>query len=854
MILIVALAIGLGLWYLLDRRDPFTYLPGSFAAYVQLPSLRSAYEDWIGQESVERAIAAAGLGQVRKGIIDLRGMEASKSALRRSLVDVRADLMVLQGGAMLGTLSLGPRSLLTRIAPAFGPLVSLKGLSFIKESGFSYFEYGAGSMTFYAAPAGDLLVISTDRKTLQAAFASRGAEDRLSARNDVRTLSALAGATRGMRFLVDSGSILSTGLSQAPAGKRLLESMEFASESVADLQAGDEGIRLDLEIPVSSKLSEIDDIIASSGGRSKLLPLLPPSTSFCAGLNVRELVLLFKALGAVEPKIAESLEKADGAAKAVLGYGFDEFLFSWAGGEAAVVQAKGSASPILCLAVKDEAARKDRLGKALALPIFAPREQDFGGARMTRVSFPWWVKAILQAAKVEIEDPYIAEESGFFFASQDPDALASILNGIRSGERLREQDSWKPAFADAAGSPLAYCFYDAGTRPFFLGSGAAAASILDEFGRGLLEVSPSREGLFASLRAIPAPEGEGGSRYAVGFPVKLGDRIESLALLRIGGSSIRIAAFGRDVLTIVDPAFPAQPVSAEAPKGSVAVPGDARLLWSVAEDGIVGLWNAKAEAEPTFPRPGESSKMPPLAIQSGLVSYSTVRKGLVLTGVLGEASDFGPALAAPVLSRPAASGDLVAFVTKGFDSLVYLVDSSGKVLPGWPVEGGGLSYGSPALSSGEEGGMIAFLSQGGKLSLWTQDGAPRDEFPIDLEGVFYATPAVCVNGHQRLVVCANQDGAIYVVSEYGSILSTSVVPDAAGKRARLTAFDADRNGTDELYVSGESNMTLGFSLPDLSPLPGFPLPGGLGPLFADIDADGDAEIVTASADGAIYAR
>jgi hypothetical protein len=207
-----------------------------------------------------------------------------------------------------------------------------------------------------------------------------------------------------------------------------------------------------------------------------------------------------------------------------------------------------------------------------------------------------------------------------------------------------------------------------------------------------------------------------------------------------------------------------------------------------------------------------------------------------------------------VLSRPTARNGLIAFATKGFDSLVYLTDEEGTVRPGWPVEGGGISFCSPDISSGDGGALVAFLTQAGELGLWTADGKSRDEFPFKLEGPFRASPVICSAGRQRLAACANEAGAISVVSEYGALLSSYVLPEAAGKLAVLTAADRDGDGSDELYVSGNANVTFAFSLPGLELLPGYPVPGGLGPFIADIDNDGAMDTVTASRDGTIYAR
>jgi hypothetical protein len=285
----------------------------------------------------------------------------------------------------------------------------------------------------------------------------------------------------------------------------------------------------------------------------------------------------------------------------------------------------------------------------------------------------------------------------------------------------------------------------------------------------------------------------------------------------------------------------------------MAAQGMSSGLWSFTSEGNISYRGEDGKAVEPFPIDMPAERMPPLAIPGGLLVYDSSRKGLALVGPDGRAAPFGPALQDPVFAAPSASGGYVAYATKGFDSLAYVLDSSGQILPGWPAEGGGISLGSVAVSYGAEGLLACFLTQAGKLSLWTTDGRLLAGFPLDLDGVFYASPAIVLNGHERLAACADSQGKIYLVSEHGAVFPGPALSEAAGKSTRLSASDPDGDGVDALYVSGNANLITALAVPSMDLLPGFPMAGAFGPYFSDIDADGTAETISASRDGTINA-
>ena len=156
--------------------------------------------------------------------------------------------------------------------------------------------------------------------------------------------------------------------------------------------------------------------------------------------------------------------------------------------------------------------------------------------------------------------------------------------------------------------------------------------------------------------------------------------------------------------------------------------------------------------------------------------------------------------------------------------------------------------------------VIFFLTQSGVLSMWKSDGTPVEGFPIYLEGVFYNNPVIIstaisplyVNNREMGILVFNTDGVFSLVSMNGTVLKEKNVPGAGDKKARITLFDIDRDGIEEIFIYGTKNHIIGLGR-NLEPLPGFPVKGSKKPSFIDLNFDSIYEMVAGSYDGNIYA-
>ncbi len=129
---------------------------------------------------------------------------------------------------------------------------------------------------------------------------------------------------------------------------------------------------------------------------------------------------------------------------------------------------------------------------------------------------------------------------------------------------------------------------------------------------------------------------------------------------------------------------------------------------------------------------------------------------------------------------------------------------------------------------------------------------PCPPFPIQLPGVFYATPEpITVDGSAALAALA-QDGTVSLVGLDGAVLRQAALPDVDGRDARIEVADLQGDGRWEILIYGSGAFIAGLDS-SLRPLPGFPVKGVTRPQIIDLNRDGALDLVTAGLDGKIYA-
>jgi hypothetical protein len=225
-------------------------------------------------------------------------------------------------------------------------------------------------------------------------------------------------------------------------------------------------------------------------------------------------------------------------------------------------------------------------------------------------------------------------------------------------------------------------------------------------------------------------------------------------------------------------------------------------------------------------------------------------------------------------------GDLEVFVGSWYDGNagstggVYAFDHQGAPLPGWPllVATHTSVIASPALADLDEDGdleiIVGTYETNGRIHVWHHDGTALAGWPYTIPRGSASTSSVTsspavgdLDGDGALeIVCGSTGrcGSVYAWSAGGAVLSgwpflTNVVVDGSSP----VIGDLDGDGSPEIVVGSGSGFTpfgcaTGISKAyvlraDGSVFPGFPVDLGTAappnPALADIDADGDVEIL-----------
>ena len=855
---LAAIALGcivLVVLWLVRKEDPAAFLPPSYVAYVQVPSLRIVYDQWLNLEIADTVLSRPELTGFRAAIADVRGLELTTSPLIRSLLEVRADVMLLKNGGMVAVLDLGWRGIFTPLARIVAPELSIKGFSFLNDSGIPLYRYTTGSTTINAALISNVAIISLDPDVVKQSLKLRASDTGFAAYASRELMRRIKLRGGGLRILIDTQGVSADLLSGSPLGTRILDAVKAPGQTMLDIQASADRLSLGAGIPIAVSLPELSNALGTSPAPLAVLHDIPSSVSMLSVSNMAPLAQLYRLAAAIQGQDVQAIyAKADSGAHSVIGAGIDELLFSWTGREVGAFTLPGSGEAVFFAKIADRGAYERAIGLVTRSAV-AGKDSSLvlDGTRIDRLSVPWYVTLILDVFGVDAPEPYFIVKDGYFFLSREAENLAAVVKAADTGDNLAAAASYGSLAAGAPSDASLLVWYDISqAEPFFFKGFGAMTDVLRLYPRGLAGVRITPDEIRLSVAA--ARSSETGARPLPGFPLSPAGGVSGGVLaFRSGGSGGTTLAWIRDrsVVVLADAGGTSiaqatvEPDSTLVPEWSA--PGVLAALWAVSPGGTVWRFGPHLELSPSFPvATGAASSMPPTLINGTLALFSTRDASLLFVSPDGTRSMQARKLDAPLFSAPDFRGGQIAFYPKSFDAQVHLTDLGGSEAPGWPVVVSGISFCSPQFVDDGGSRRVTFLTQAGQLYAWDLKGTPIAPFPITLPGVYYATPAsMRVDGRMALVVLA-QDGSLRLVGLDGTVLRQAVVPDLDGRQARILAAD----GRILLYGSGA--FIAGYDA-QLRPLPGFPIKGVSRPQLVDLDRNGVVDAVAAGIDGKIYA-
>jgi hypothetical protein len=858
---IVLAALFLVARWLITHEDPTAFLPDKYVAYFQVPSIKGLYDEWLNLEAADVVLARPDLSQYRRVVTDARGLALTNSPILKALLDMPADVMLLQNKKLLVVLPLGWRGIFTPLARIVGPSLQLKGFSFLSESGVSMYRYSSGQTTIHAAFVNDVAIISLDPDVVKETISRRQSNTGLSARASRELLDRVRLRSKtAVRVMVDTAGIASELLAGSGFGDKLLKAVELPGQSMLDIQLGPELLKLGANLPVSITLPELEKMLSKGPAPIGVLRYVPASAYLLSVSNIAPLRELYRLAAAFQGKDVEDIyKKADEGARSVVGAGIEELLFSWIGAEVGAFMLEDSREAVFFARITDSRAYENAI-KTLTTSIVAGKDSSLvlDGERMDRLALPWYVTMILDTVGLDVPEPYYFTRGDYFFLSLDAQNLASVAKAGDTGDNLAHGTLYARLTEGIPSDASLMAWYDMEkTEPFFIKGTGLLSEILRLYGRGVAAVRANQSQI--SIVVSSAHAAQVGAKLLPGYPLSpqggvsgdvlafrftdwatprlayIRDR-STLALTEVDGTPIAEAALEPDSVLVPEPKSP----------------GMLEAIWAVSPGGTVWRFGSKLALQEGFPiATGISSTMPPTVIGGKLALYSKADAGLVFI-----AADGGRTMAAlqddsPLYSPPDFADNLLAYYPKSFDSKVHLAAPDGTEKAGWPVEASGISSSSPRLVADGQSLVVTFISQAGTLHAWDLSAQPVPGFPVTLPGVFFAAPEpLPADGKTALAVIA-QDGSLSLVGLDGGVLRQTAVEDIDGKNARIFIADLYGNKRRQILLYGAGAFTAGFD-DSLRPLPGFPVKGVTTPQVIDANRDGAPDYVTAGLDGKIY--
>lgn len=860
-VIVLAAIVLVGRWLLRDE-DPLAFLPDRYVAFIQVPSIRAVYDDWLNLAAADVVLSRPELASYRGALSDARGLALTRSPLLRRLLDVHADIVLLPDRQLLAVLDLGWRGILSPLARLAGPMLSIKGFSFLNESGTPLYRFTSGSATIQAALMENVAVVALDEAVVKEALARRASGQGLAALASRELVDRLRpGTGSAVRVLADTQSLSDEILGGSALGARVLAALQLPGQSTLTAEAHAESLRLSSEMPIAASLPELARVLSQAPRPVGVLRYVPASAYLLSVVNLAPLGDLYRLVAALEGGGVQDLyKKADDGARTVLGAGIDELVFSWVGSEVGVFQVSGSNEPVYFARISDAKAFASAVGK-LTGSIVAGKDSSLvlDGVRVDRISIPWYVNLVLGALGVSVPEPYFLTRGDFVFASLDPGNLASVVKTADSGDNIARSGSFLRLTERIPADASLMVWYDSSrAQPFFLAGSGILPEVLRLYGSGVVVARASASRLTVTVLATSGDRGM--AQPLPGFPVTVdGGVTGDLLAFRFADTGPALLAWIRDrsVLELAD-ASGSRIAEAKLETDSVVVPEQLRprvlsAIWAVSPGGTV--WRFGPRLEPMAPFPiatGIASLMPPTLINGKLALFSRADSALVMVGPDGSRNVRGDKLDSPLLTAPDSLGNRIVFYPKSFDARIHLRDVSGAEAPGWPVSASGISFCAPRFVPVGSAFRVTFLTQAGLLYAWDPSGAAVTQFPITLPGVFYATPQPLVVDGQPGLAALAQNGSLSLVGMNGVVLRQTMVADLDGKTARILVADLYQDGRQEILLYGSGAFIAGYDS-SLRPLSGFPLKGVSIPQLLELNRDGRLDLVTAGLDGKIYA-
>ena len=534
-----------------------------------MPSIREVYDRWLNLEAADTVLARPELSSYHRAVTDARGLALTGSPALRTLLEVPADVMLLRDGRLLAAVDLGWRGMLTPLARIAGPLLGLKGFSFLNDAGLPLYRYTTGSTTIHAAFAANVAILSLDADVVKEALERRATRTGL----DMKVSRELLGrmklrSTTAVRVLADTQGLATGLLAGSGFGARALKAIEIPEKSMLDVEITDQAIGVAARSTIDVTLPELAAALERTPSPIGVLRQVPAGATLLTVCNIAPLADLYKVAAGFQGKDVEDIfAKADGGRPLGARRRHRGAAVLVDRRRARGLHAARLAEPVFFAAITDEAAYRKAVS-AITSSLVASRDSSLvlDGVRVERLEIPWYVALILDTVGVDAPNPYFISRGGYFFLSLDAANLSAIEVAADRGENLAQTARYAAATRGMRSDSSLFVWYDTerssgAALPFFLrGTGILrrpAAPVRERRGVRASESGRDPDRPRRAARRSSAARG-----FSPGFPVAPPAAISPTALaFRWKGEGGATMAWVRDrtMLVLADAGAPSRP-------------------------------------------------------------------------------------------------------------------------------------------------------------------------------------------------------------------------------------------------------------------------------------------------------
>ena len=880
-LIILIPAAGFLVYSSLDGAVPAEHIPQGFYAYVNLPSAGDFLQKTVSVQTLDALLTGAHTEKLQGTLRSLRASPVLSAKWFGKVSNFRLDAAVYPDGAYFVCAKLGFRSALSRLLPyilRYRPDIfsSVKELSAETENGTLFWIYKiTDSQRVYIGFYKDLMIASASKDLFMEALykSDRNSVPDTAQKNEhiaiIKQFTKKSGRD-DLSVLTDINYFTSRIGNDTLYGK-IISRLTFPEYTAVNFNLNKKEMSVSGNCAWDSDSQGLKIILQNKSSVPGILARLPESTDYITLLKTGTPAFLFEnGTEFLGKNIINAYENAENAVRFLFQKSIEELLFSWMGDELGVIGTASSEEPVFFVSLKDEKQCRDIFSHIFST-LFVQQDVSavVNGIRIPRIEFPDVIKALVRSFKVELSTPFYIIQACYLYLSQSAETLASFTAEAKSGKLLVKTENWKTIARAVSPETSVFAYYTLDSRvPAFLKHNAALKAVLKDYGKGVVSVKLDsaqrlRFELYTQKTASTSRE------ETASFPYDCGVKVQSYIH---GGKTAKNAPYvywasGQSVyaLNLAQRSIRSIILDDTAYIGVQTEKGIIKAVWAVSARGTVYKTDYDLNPLEGFPvLTGERISASPAAI-NGTIAVPLADKNALLFIDSNAHTYFSQEMNAKLKQPPLVFKNIIAAHPRSFDSLVYLFDSEGKILPDYPIESDSISAVQPLLYREPRLGLyMAVLTEDGvftllPVSLQTgrrhteiseKSGTERQTFSVSFNAASRVQPVY--SSSLNMFFAADENGILYKIDTECRIVGKTVLKPKTAHNRLISLIDLDEDGIDEICVSGGGNAVYAYNA-QLLPIEGFPVAGTGSPCIIDVDGDGAAELVTCSIDNKIHA-